>query len=67
MITVRMMLISIIDTIGMYSLYLSVSIRISPGNLPNHFKSHGAKYSIMPITTSIRPVIIIQRAIDFTP
>lgn len=66
MITVRMMLIRIIDTMGIKILYLSDSMCISPGNLPNHLKIPGAKCSIRPITTRIRPEMIIQRAIDLT-
>jgi hypothetical protein len=61
-----MMLMSTIDTMGIKILYLSVSMHISPGNLPNHFNSHGAKCSIIPTTISIIPIIIIQRAINFT-
>ena len=47
----------------MNTLLRSVSIRISPGNLPNQVISQGAKCRIAPITISIIPAVIIQRAI----
>ncbi len=51
------------EVMGMNTLLRSVSIRISPGSLPNQFISQGAKCNITPMTISIIPAVIIQRAI----
>jgi hypothetical protein len=40
---VMMMLSSIMETMGINILLRSVSMRTSPGILPNQFISHGAK------------------------
>jgi len=39
----------------------SVSMRMSPGSLPNQFISHGAKCNIAPMMTSISPAFMSQR------
>ena len=60
---VRMILISTMEVIGINTLLCSLSIRISPGSLPNQRKTPGAKYRISPTITKIIPAIINQRAI----
>ena len=51
------------DVMGINILLRSVSIRISPGNLPNQLKSQGAKCNIAPIAININPAVISQRGI----
>ena len=56
------MLKIIIDVTGIYILVLSVSIRISPGSLPNQFSPPGMKCSSNPAATSNIPAIISHLA-----
>jgi len=57
------MLTTNMDVMGINILLRSVSIRISPGNLPNQLKSQGAKCNIAPIAININPAVISQRGI----
>ena len=57
------MLISSMDVMGINMVVRSLTIRMSPGSLPNQLKSQGAKCSIIPITININPAAMIQRPI----
>jgi len=59
-----MMLTMIIDVMGMKILLRPLSIRISPGSLPNQFSNQGANWKISPKTRSIEPAMMSQRAIS---
>ena len=58
MMSVRMMLITIIDVIGINTVLFSSLKRISKGNLPNQFTSHGAQLIINPAAIKIMPNVI---------
>ncbi len=58
---VRTMLSNSMDVMGMIILRRSVSIRISPGNLPNQLISQGAICSMVPIMINTNPAAISQR------
>jgi hypothetical protein len=57
------MLISSMDVMGINMVVRSLTIRISPGSLPNQLKNQGAKCNIVPMTININPAVIIQRPI----
>ena len=61
--TVSRMLSTTIDVMGIKILLRSVSILISPGNLPNQLISQGAKCRAVPMATNTSPAVIIQRPI----
>jgi hypothetical protein len=58
----RTTLIRIIDPIGINSREFSRSILISPGRLPNQLNSLGKYIRVKPVTTRIRPMMIIDLA-----
>ena len=51
------------EVMGINMVVRSLTIRMSPGSLPNQLKSQGAKCSIVPMTININPAAIIQRPI----
>jgi len=57
------MLTGSMDVMGINMVVRSLTMRMSPGSLPNQLKSQGAKCSIVPITININPAAIIQRPI----
>ncbi len=59
-----MMLTMIIEVMGMKILLRPLSIRISPGSLPNQFSNQGANCKISPKARIIEPAMSNQRAIS---
>ena len=59
-----MMLTMIIDVMGMNILLRPLSIRISPGSLPNQFSNQGANWKISPKARMIEPTMMSQRVIS---
>mgnify|MGYP001819478126 FL=1 len=62
--TVTMMLTIIIDVMGIKILLRPLSIRISPGSLPNQFSNQGANWKISPKARITEPAMMNQRAIS---
>ena len=60
-IMLRIKLIKSMEVIGKNILVSPLSLKISPGNLPNQLNIHGMNFVIKPITINKTPIYINQR------